>query len=108
VSRAGTTLYHRTRAARAILANGFRDAQGDYGFVGLTEPLCGVFLATGLPIGQDDVKGDHVLAVRFDASFDVAQYAIVENDLPVREYLIPADVINQHAQVSLITGENLT
>jgi hypothetical protein len=105
MSRAGTTLYHRTGAARAILANGFRDAEGDYGFVGLSEPLRGVFLATELPIVQDGGEGAHVLAVQFDASFDVAQYAIVDNDLPVWEYLIPADVINKQAQVSLITGE---
>ena len=93
--------YHRTTAkrARAILKRGFRDSRGGY----LTEGLhVGVWLADR-PLDCND--GAHragaLLAVDLDAR-GVRRYEWVEDGKGYREWLAPAEIVNQRATVHLI------
>jgi hypothetical protein len=100
-----TTLYHTTNAADEILTGGFRDGEGSYMFVGIT--LRGVFLA-GSPVdGNEGAKGDQVLEVAIPSNVELDEYAIEEEGRPVWEWCVPADVINRHARVRLLSEEEL-
>ena len=96
-------LYHTTDAAEAILRDGFRDAEGTYMFAALT--LRGVFLAISPADVNDGAKGDQLLEVDLPDRLDLSAYAIVEEGRPAWEWCMPADVINQHGRVRLLTED---
>jgi hypothetical protein len=98
-------LYHTTSAAAEILANGFRDGEGSYMFVGMT--LKGVFLADDPVDENEGATGDQVLAVDFPDDVDLADYAIEEEGRPVWEWCVPANLINSRATLRLLTTDEL-
>lgn len=97
-------LFHTTEAAEQILAEGFRDGEGSYMFVGLT--VRGVFLANRPADVNDGAKGDQVLEVLLPDDVDLSDCAIVEDGLAPWEWVVPADLINQRAQVRLLSEED--
>jgi hypothetical protein len=95
-------LYHSTwfEAARAILAEGFRDATGTYGF-GLL--LTGVWFSVAPFDENEGAKSSEVtLAVDFDLDEpEMAAYGLGEEGMPPHEWLIPADIANTRATTSV-------
>ncbi len=97
-------LYHRTtvKNANRILAHGFKDATGTY----LTEQewsgvppqkFTGVWLSDQLLDINEGVPGDVVFVVTLDLSeAELDQYEWVEEGKPYREWLVPAELVNQH------------
>ena len=99
-------LYHTTDAADSILTHGFRDGgegEGSYGFSGLT--VQGVFLALAPADVNDGATGEQVLAVELPDGIDLDAYSIVEEGQPAWEWCVPADVINRHGSVRLLTED---
>jgi hypothetical protein len=104
------TYYHTTDAAEAILANGFRDATGSYGFVNFE--LTGVFLAD-MPVDVNEgAKGEQVLRVEVPDDVDLAEYGLIEEggtaasgrpEGSYREWCVPAALVNTHATVTLMS-----
>ncbi len=95
--------YHTTDAAEAILRDGFRDSEGHYGFATLT--LRGVWLADSPVDVNEGAVGDKVLAVNL--SIPLAEYEIVEEGKPYREWCVPADLINAQGTVTLMTQDEV-
>jgi len=96
-----TTLFHRTtdESAAAILASGFRDARGRYGF---DVELEGVWLSDRPLDCNEGTTGDVLLTVTFVCSFaDLDYYEVVEEARSFREWCIPASFINEHAVVEV-------
>jgi hypothetical protein len=96
-------LYHSTwfEAARAILAEGFRDATGYYFFA--DRPRSGVWFSVAPFDENEGAKSSEVtLAVDFalDES-ELAFYGLSEEGRPPYEWLIPADIVNAHATISV-------
>lgn len=95
--------YHTTDAAEEIIANGFRDASGSY----LGAKLTGVFLANNPVDTNEGAKGDQVLQVKFSNDIDVEAYELVEEGKTYREWCVPAELVNDHAEVTLLTDDVL-
>jgi hypothetical protein len=102
--------FHRTTrdAADAILTSGFRDGRGSYMFVdGVLE---GVWISNVPADANEGASGDVLLAVDVDADL-VAPYAVIEEGKPAevvfREFIVPAQVLNAHAQVVEIDEQDL-
>ena len=85
-------VYHRTKAADAILAEGFRDGEGHY----LTSNLYrGVWLSN-VPLDENEgAWGDTLLSLDIPESV-IAEYEWVEEGKPYREFLVPADTVNEY------------
>ena len=105
-------LYQRTTraAARAIIAYGFRNSWGYY----LTDRLWyGVWLSdrplasSDRPLASnEDAGGDTLLAVELDVpDAELAEYAWVDVTKPYREFLLPADLLNDRATVHVVEQE---
>jgi hypothetical protein len=98
-------LYHRTARATAILARGFRD-NVSYEVVtkeGRTITLTGVSVADQ-PIEK---AGGDLLVIDLPDTVLIGEYEIVA-DSPAgwrREWCVPADVLNRHGQVRLLTED---
>ncbi len=96
-------LYHATTLKNAIgiMAEGFRDGTGSYGFAGIA--LRGVWLADS-PLGVNEgAAGDAVLRVDLPLSQgELAAYHVV-SEVPsgYHEFLIPASVVND-ASVEIV------
>ena len=93
-------LYHTTTrsAAAEILAGGFRDGEGTYGFIGLW--LRGVWFADSPVDGNEGAKGwpsegDPVLAVDIPEEL-LTDLEVIEDGKWYREWLVPADLANRH------------
>jgi len=87
-------LFHRTtvEAARAILAEGFRDARGSYG---LPIVLQGVFVSDRPVDCNEGAKGDVLLSIELAASEnELADFEIVEDGKTWREWIVPAKLLN--------------
>jgi hypothetical protein len=107
--------YHATtpEAAASIVANGFRDGCGTYGFVGLEEPIRGVFLSRSPCNPNDGAKGMTVLEVVLDLTEkELEPYGIVEWDddedeaeAVAYEWVMPAEVINTRGKVRLLSDD---
>lgn len=99
--------YHRTTAANAarILSDGFRDRTAKY-MTGVE--LTGVFLSD-IPLGVNEgatVAHDTVLQVTLDIpESDLAERELVEEGKGYREWVVPAEIVNQYGVV-LIVGED--
>lgn len=92
--------YHRTTHADAILANGFRDARGQY----MTDREWeGVWIST-TPL--DDGMSAPVLEIEIAEEL-VAEYEWVEEGKPYREFLVPAALLNEHGTVRLLTDDEV-
>ena len=97
--------YHTTEVAEDILRAGFRDATGSYGL--LDSELTGVFLGDS-PMGiNEGATGDQVLRVEFPDAVDLADYELVEDFKPHREWCVPAALINERATVTLMTDDEV-
>jgi hypothetical protein len=99
--------YHTTtkEKAEAIQRDGFRDATGSYGFANIE--LTGVWLAD-TPLGiNDGIVGDHVLRVEFPDDVDLPEPIVDPEHDFYRERIVPADLINTRATVTLLTDEEL-
>lgn len=96
-----TTLYHTTDSAEAILREGFRDGTSSYMLVGMT--LTGVFLASRPVDGNEGAKGEQVIEVTLPDDLDLSRWAIEEEGLPVWEWCVPAEVVNRHGSLRLLT-----
>jgi hypothetical protein len=97
--------YHTTDAADAILRDGFRDATGSYMLGGFE--LTGVFLGDSPMDVNEGAKGDQVLQIKFRDPIDVDAYELVEEGKTYREWCVPAALINDHAEVTLLTDDVL-
>ena len=91
-------LYHRTDHAEAILRAGFRDGTGSY----LTlNTYTGVWLSD-LPLDANEgAVGDQVLEVTLEEDL-VAEFEWIEEGKGYREFLVPADLLNDRAKVRLL------
>ena len=97
-------LYHRTHNADAILRDGFRDKEGSYGLEDFT--LRGVFFSDKPLSIHEGAGGDKLLEVTLpDDCCDFPYYELVEDGKPYREWCVPAQIINLHGTVRLVTTE---
>lgn len=83
--------FHRTPAADAILAGGFRDATGSYLLEDMT--LTGVFISDRPLDENEGAKGDHLLVVELPAGVDLDDYELVEDGKAYREWCVPAELL---------------
>jgi hypothetical protein len=97
--------FHTTDAATAILADGFRDSTGSYLFANFT--LTGVWIADSPLDVNEGAKDDQVLALDLPDNMELDEYEIVEDIKGCREWCVPAGLINSHAEVTLLTQEQL-
>jgi hypothetical protein len=96
-------LFHRTDAADAILAGGFRDGEGSYMLVGLT--LRGVFLSN-VPVDVNEgAKGDELLEVLLPDGTDLSEYELIEEGKPWREWCVPAALLNRMARAAVVPDD---
>lgn len=97
--------FHRTGAPDAILASGFADGIGTYLTGDFHE---GVWLSDRPLDGSEGAKGSALLAVDVPAEiadlFD-RRHEWVEEGKPYREWLVPASVLNEHAELTLLEAE---
>lgn len=85
-------VYHCTDAAEQILARGFHDSEGTY----LTRNVyTGVWVADRPLDVNDGVDGDRVLAIEIPESV-IASFEWIEEEEPYREWLVPAQVLNEY------------
>jgi hypothetical protein len=93
-------LFHATTTerAKAILRDGFGDGRGNY----MAEiELPGVWLSDYPLDANESAWGDAVLAVSFALPLScLAEFEVVEDDKPYREWCVPSDFIRQHAIVA--------
>ena len=109
------TLFHATstHVANLILADGFRDGQGNFGLVDeqdVPAALSGVFLSDRPLDANEGVwpPPDVVLAVEFDTPLSsLGEWELLEPGKGYREWCIPAAFINHHARVRLATSAEL-
>lgn len=89
-------LYHDTHAAEAILAEGFRDSTGRY----LTDrDWTGVWV-TDTP--NDQERGEMSRLVVDVPEELLESYEWVEQGASWREWLVPADLLNEHGPPQLL------
>jgi len=99
-----TTLFHVTRHAAQILAAGFRDGSGSYGF---DVELSGVFVSDQ-PVDAHEATGD-LLIVELGDDVDLSPYEIVEDSAPPgwrHEWIVPAALLNAAATTRLATADD--
>lgn len=97
------TYFHTTDAVPEILFEGFRDGEGSYMLAETT--LRGVFISD-VPLDVNEgAKGEDVFEVVLPDDIDLADYELVEDLKPYREWCIPAELLNTHGKVRLLTPE---
>jgi hypothetical protein len=94
-------LYHRTAeaAAQQILAGGFRDGQGNY----MTTRLHSGVWVSDQPLDENEgACGNALIRIKLakDES-EIAPYEWIEDGKPYREWLMPADLINEFGTVEI-------
>jgi len=99
------TLYHTTNAAEVILTSGFRNGVGSYGLA--TLELRGVFLADCPVDCNEGAIGDQVLAVVLPDDVDLSDYELVDELKTYREWCVPAELINRHGQLRLLSEDDV-
>ena len=91
-------LYHRTFAAKRILAEGFRDKTGTY----MTDQeFTGVWFSDTPLSVNEGAAGDVVLAIEVPDEL-VAEYEWIEDGKPYREWLIPAELVNRFGPPAVV------
>ena len=94
-------LYHRTTtsAAQQIVAEGFRDGEGYYMTANLHR---GVWLSDRPLDANEGTLGETLLRVEMDCTEgDIAKWEWVEEGRGYREWLVPADIVNDLARVRI-------
>jgi hypothetical protein len=56
---------------------------------------------------NEGAKGDQVLRVEFPDEVDLDDFELVEDEKPYREWCVPAQLINEHAIVTLMSHDDL-
>jgi len=84
--------YHRTDHGTAILAGGFRDANGSWG---MDATLTGVWVST-TPLDLNEGAGGDDLLIVCAPEADIIEWEVVEEGKPYREFLVPADILNRY------------
>jgi hypothetical protein len=100
-------LYHVTTCdrARTILRESFRDDAGTYG---TDRQWSGVWLSDRPLDCNEGVSGNTILAVSFDCEpDDLSDYERVQEGLPYREWLIPADFVNKRTVAIVQMGTDI-
>ena len=95
--------YHRTKAAEAILRDGFLDNNGLCGayYAGIE----GVFLSN-MPLDcNEGAKGDQLLEIALPESVDISEFELIEEDKPYWEWCVPAEIINRSGKLRLLTED---
>jgi hypothetical protein len=90
-------LYHRTDAAKAILAEGFRDATGSYM---TTNEYSGVWLSDQPLDANEGAFGRSLLVIDVPEPL-IVQYEWIERGKGFREFLVPAELVNRFGPPSL-------
>jgi len=89
-------LFHRTHHADAILREGFRDGEGSY----MTDAILrGVWLSEFPFDVNEGAEGNQLLQIDLPEEV-AAQYEVIEEGRPYREFLVPAEVLNRHGPPS--------
>jgi hypothetical protein len=94
-------LFHRTseEAARAIKRDGFRDGTGTY----LTDrEWTGVWLSDRPADANEGAFGDTILRVAIPDDVDLDDFEWIEEGKPIREWLVPADLLNACCTISIV------
>jgi len=89
----GLRFYHRTSAAKEILAHGFQDREAVYGTIGAGRTFSGVWLSDRPLDAADCIHGDTLLAITIPEDV-VAEYEWIEEGKHYREWLVPAEIVN--------------
>ncbi len=101
------TLFHRTTPANAeqILCTGFRDGTGHY----LTDrEWTGVWFSDQPLDVNEGAEGDTLLRVDLNLTDDaIADYEWVEEEKGYREWLLPAQLVNEHGTVATVRDEEV-
>ncbi len=87
-------VFHVTDAAAAlaILAEGFRDGTGSFMLEDFE--LCGVWVSADPLTANEGAWGDTVLEIEIVES-DIAEFEVIEEGKPYREWCVPAAVLNR-------------
>jgi hypothetical protein len=91
-------LFHRTDAAQEILDRGFRDGEGTYL---TTRRFRGVWLSDEPLDENDGVAGSTLLMIEIPEEV-VASWEWVEEGKGYREFLVPADRVNQYGPPTIV------
>jgi hypothetical protein len=99
------TLYHVTGmdAALAITQTGFRDGTVFFGGMSLT----GIWVSS-FPLSEmEGAKGDVVLEIALALpETEIANFEVIEEDKPYREWCIPAQTLNEKGAAILLSAED--
>ena len=94
-------VYHRTDAASAILAAGFRDSTGKYG---MEKEYSGVWVSD-VPLDVNDgAVGHKVLEIQVPQSA-LAEHEVVDEHPGTREWLVPSNLLNRYPRRLLTEAE---
>ena len=98
-------VYHRTDQSEHIIGEGFRDGSGRYMF---DIRLTGVFVSDVPLDGNEGAKGSDLLAVDIDEGL-LGPFELVDEESVAnyREWCVPAEVLNTHGKVVLLSGPEL-
>jgi hypothetical protein len=95
-------LYHRTDAGEEILSRGFRDGDGGY----LTRNTYrGVWLSNQPLDVNEGAIGRTLLAVEVPEAI-VAEWEWVEEGKGFREFLVPAELVNEYGPPIIVSEED--
>lgn len=99
-------LYHRTTSetATVILAAGFRDSTGSYGFTSIA--LTGVFVSDRPLDENEGASGDTVLALDGLDPRALVDFELVQEESEYREWCVPALLLNT-GRVTVLTESEL-
>jgi hypothetical protein len=86
-------LYHVTDVAEAILREGFRDGESNYGLAKTW--LKGVFVSDEPLTVNEGVKGEQVLEVTLSDETSLVDYELVQELNNYREWCVPAELLNR-------------
>ena len=83
-------LYHRTPAADSIINEGFRDSEGTYM---TAHKFKGVWLSDRPLDSNEGTKGTTLLRIEIPEE-TIAEFEWIEEGKPYREFLVPAQIVN--------------
>ena len=92
-------LYHTTDAPDQIMAEGFRDGEGQYL---TTNVYRGVWLADVPLDSNEGAKGEHALVLEIPEPV-VVPFEWVEERKTYREFLVPAETVNRYPVVERLS-----
>ena len=97
-------LYHVTDSAEAILRDGFRDGEGNYGLA--TTWLIGIFVSDEPLSVNEGAFGEQVLEVTLPDDAELHEYELIEYFKNYREWCVPAALLNGR-QVRLLSHDEV-